>query len=114
MATTLESGQLLQALFATRSRQVLGELSELYASAYLSGLLIGSDVVGSLALMEKQMGRISSVDLIGESALSRCYQLALESVDIKAELRDATQISISGYQTVYEAVYAAVYEVTQS
>jgi len=34
----------------------------------------------------------------------------LESVDIKAELRDATQISISGYQTVYEAVY----EVTQS
>ncbi len=110
VATTLESGQLLQALFATRSRQVLGELSELYASAYLSGLLIGSDVVGSLALMEKQMGRISSVELIGESALSRCYQLALESVDIKAELRDATQISISGYQ----AVYAAVYEVTQS
>ena len=110
VATTLESGQLLQALFATRSRQVLGELSESYASSYLSGLLIGSDVVGSVALMEKQMGRISSVELIGESALSRCYQLALESVDIKAELRDATQISISGYQ----AVYAAVYEVTQS
>ena len=107
VATTLESGQLLQALFATRSRQVLGELSELYASAYLSGLLIGSDVVGSVALMEKQMGRISSVELIGESALSRCYQLALESMDIKAELRDATQISISGYQTVYEAVYEA-------
>ena len=110
VATTLESGQLLQALFATRSRQILGELSESYASSYLSGLLIGSDVVGSVALMEKQMGRISSVELIGESALSRCYQLALESVDIKAELRDATQISISGYQ----AVYAAVYEVTQS
>ncbi|MDB4352108.1 2-dehydro-3-deoxygalactonokinase [Porticoccaceae bacterium] len=114
VATTLESGQLLQALFATRSRQVLGELSESYASSYLSGLLIGSDVVGSVALMEKQMGRISSVELIGESALSRCYQLALESVDIKAELRDATQISISGYQAVYAAVYAAVYEATQS
>ncbi|MDB4261067.1 2-dehydro-3-deoxygalactonokinase [Porticoccaceae bacterium] len=107
VATTLESGQLLQALFATRSRQILGELSESYASSYLSGLLIGSDVVGSVALMEKQMGRISSVELIGESALSRCYQLALESVDIKAELRDATQISISGYQAVYEAVYEA-------
>lgn len=110
VATTLESGQLLQALFATRSRQILGELSESYASSYLSGLLIASDVVGSVALMEKQMGRISSVELIGESALSRCYQLALESVDIKAELRDATQISISGYQ----AVYAAVYEAAQS
>ena len=107
VATTLESGQLLQALFATRSRQILGELSESYASSYLSGLLIASDVVGSVALMEKQMGRISSVELIGESALSRCYQLALESVDIKAELRDATQISISGYQAVYEAVYEA-------
>lgn len=110
VATTLESGQLLQALFATRSRQILGELSESYASSYLSGLLIASDVVGAVALMEKQMGRISSVELIGESALSRCYQLALESVDIKAELRDATQISISGYQ----AVYAAVYEAAQS
>lgn len=114
VATTLESGQLLQALFATRSRQILGELSESYASSYLSGLLIGSDVVGSVALMEKQMGRISSVELIGESALSRCYQLALESVDIKAELRDATQISISGYQAVYAAVYEAVYEEIQS
>jgi 2-dehydro-3-deoxygalactonokinase len=105
VATTLESGQLLQALFATRSRQVLGELSELYACSYLSGLLIGSDVVGSLALMEKQMGAISSVDLIGDSALSRCYQLALESVAVKAELRDATQIALSGYQAVYEAVF---------
>jgi len=108
VATTLESGQLLQALFATRSRQVLGELSESHASSYLSGLLIGSDVVGSLALMEKlmekQMDGIASVDLIGDSALSRCYQLALESVGIKAELRDATQIAISGYLAVYEAL----------
>ena len=108
VATTLESGQLLQALFATRSRQVLGELSESHASSYLSGLLIGSDVVSSLALMEKlmekQMDGIASVDLIGDSALSRCYQLALESVGIKAELRDATQIAISGYLAVYEAL----------
>ena len=120
VATTLESGQLLQALFATRSRQVLGELPESHASSYLSGLLIGSDVVGSLTLMEKlmgkqmekqmekQMGRISSVDLIGDSALSRCYQLALESVDIKAELRDATEIALSGYQAVYEALSSQI------
>ncbi len=109
VATTLESGQLLQALFATRSRQVTGELSELYASSYLSGLLIGSDVVGSLALMEKRMDGISSVDLIGESALSHCYQLALESVGVKAELRDATQIALSGYQAVYEALQPSLH-----
>ena len=108
VATTLESGQLLQALFATRSRQVLGELSELHASSYLSGLLIGSDMVGSLALMEKQMGVISSVDLIGDSVLSRCYQLALQSVGIKAELRDAAQIAISGYEAIYEALYPSL------
>ena len=115
LATTLESGQLLQALFATRSRQVLGELSELHASSYLSGLLIGSDVVGSLALMEKkivgkqivdkQIAAISSIVLIGDSALSRCYQLALESVGIKAELRDATEIAVSGYEAIYRALY---------
>lgn len=115
LATTLESGQLLQALFATRSRQVLGKLSELHASSYLSGLLIGSDVVGSLALMEKeivgkqivgkQIAAISSIVLIGDSALSRCYQLALESVGIKAELRDATEIAVSGYEAIYRALY---------
>ena len=115
LATTLESGQLLQALFATRSRQVSGELSELHASSYLSGLLIGSDVVGSLALMEKkivgkqivdkQIAAISSIVLIGDSALSRCYQLALESVGIKAELRDATEIAVSGYEAIYRALY---------
>jgi len=115
LATTLKSGQLLQALFATRSRQVLGELSELHASSYLSGLLIGSDVVGSLALMEKkivgkqivdkQIAAISSIVLIGDSALSRCYQLALESVGIKAELRDATEIAVSGYEAIYRALY---------
>ncbi len=109
VATTLEPGQLLQALFATRSRQVTGELSELYASSYLSGLLIGSDVVGSLALMEKRMDGISSVDLIGDSALSHCYQLALESVGVKAELRDATQIALSGYQAVYEALQPSLH-----
>ncbi len=115
LATTLESGQLLQALFATRSRQVLGELSELHASSYLSGLLIGSDVVGSLALMEKkivdkqivdkQIAAISSIVVIGDSALSRCYQLAMESVGIKAELRDATEIAVSGYEAIYQALY---------
>ena len=105
LATTLESGQLLQALFATRSRQVLGELSEPHACSYLSGLLIGSDVVGSLALMEKQMGAVLSIDLIGDSALSRCYQLALESVGVKAELCDATEIAVSGYQAIYRALY---------
>lgn len=107
VATTLESGQLLQALFATRSRQVLGELSERYAAAYLSGLLIGSDVVGSLALMEKQMGAISSVLLIGDPALSRCYQLALEFVGIDTELGDAAQIAICGYGAIYESLYRA-------
>jgi 2-dehydro-3-deoxygalactonokinase len=106
VATTLESGQLLQALFTTRSRQVLGELSESHASSYLSGLLIGSDVAGSLALMEKQMGAIESVDLIGDSALSRCYQLALESVGVKAEVRDAVQVAMSGYEAVYLALYS--------
>lgn len=111
LATTLESGQLLQALFATRSRQVTGELSEAHASSYLSGLLIGSDVVGSLGLMEKQMAALSptasvlSVDLIGDSALSRCYELALESMAIKTQRRDATEITMAGYKAIYESLY---------
>ena len=74
--------QLLHAIFATRSRQVLGELPERDASSYLSGLLVGSDVVGATALMRERIEDIAAVTLIGDSALSHCYRLALDHLGI--------------------------------
>jgi 2-dehydro-3-deoxygalactonokinase len=101
----LGSGQLLHALFSTRSRQVLGELPERDASSYLSGLLVGSDVVGATVLFRERIPGDAAVTLIGETALSHCYQLALQHLGITVELCDAAQIAIAGYEAIYTNLY---------
>ncbi|MEH6569907.1 MAG: 2-dehydro-3-deoxygalactonokinase [Halioglobus sp.] len=97
--------QLLHAIFATRSRQVLGEMSERDASSYLSGLLVGSDVIGAKKLFGERMSESAMVTLIGDSALSHCYQLVLEYLGIKVETCDARRIAIAGYEAIYKSLY---------
>ena len=106
VAKKLGPGQLLQALFSVRSGQVEGQLSALDASCYLSGLLIASDIIGSLGAMEKYTGRISAVDVIGDAPLSDRYQRALAALGVVAQLFDATQIAMSGYRMIYQSLYA--------
>ena len=104
LAKRLQSGQLLQALFTIRSRQVAGDLSSQQARSYLSGLLVGSDIVGSIGLFKDQVAQLNEVILIGDSTLSHAYQLALESFAIEAQICDSTQIAIAGYQAIYESL----------
>lgn len=104
LAKRLHSGQLLQALFTTRSRQVAGDLSTQQARSYLSGLLVGSDVVGSTGLFKDQVAQLNKVVLIGDSTLSKAYQLALKAFAIEAHICDSTEIAIAGYQAIYESL----------
>ena len=104
LAKRLQSGQLLQALFTTRSRQVAGDLSTQQARSYLSGLLVGSDIVGSIGLFNDQVAQLNKVVLIGDSTLSNAYQLALKAFAIEAQICDSTQIAIAGYQAIYESL----------
>jgi 2-dehydro-3-deoxygalactonokinase len=101
----LSGGRLLHAIFSTRSRQVLGELSERDASSYLSGLLVGSDVAGATELFGERISNTATVTLIGDSALSHCYQLALAHVGVKVETCDTAQIAIAGYEAIYRSLY---------
>jgi 2-dehydro-3-deoxygalactonokinase len=105
VAQDLQTGQLLHALFTTRSRQVVGELSELHASSYLSGLLIAADIIGSVALMAVQNDVIASVDLIGDSVLCERYQMALESFGMVVNSCNATQMAMAGYGAIYKTLY---------
>jgi 2-dehydro-3-deoxygalactonokinase len=105
VAQELQAGQLLHALFTTRSRQVVGELSELDASSYLSGLLIATDIIGSVALMEGQNDVIASVDLIGDSILCQRYQMALESLGMTVNICNETQVAMAGYGAIYKTLY---------
>ena len=42
--------------------------------------------------------------LIGDSTLSKAYQLALKAFAIEAHICDSTEIAIAGYQAIYESL----------
>lgn len=103
LAKTLKTGQLLNALFATRSRQIEGELAAEDAASYLSGLLVASDIIGSMSLLNRPDKPVPVV-IIGNQMLSNACQLALGSLGIESQICDQTQIALSGYQAVYESL----------
>jgi 2-dehydro-3-deoxygalactonokinase len=61
--------QLLDRLFECRSRTLDGELAPADAAAFLSGLLVASDIAGA----REAFGEISPVHLVGSSSLTRLY-----------------------------------------
>ena len=104
-ANRLGDANLLHALFATRSRQVLGDLPAASAPSYLSGLCIGADVCGALALFRQRCPDIAGVTLIGEPRLTRRYRLALEQVGTAATEFDAQRAAVAGFSAVYDRWY---------
>jgi 2-dehydro-3-deoxygalactonokinase len=64
-------------LFTVRTRQVLGHMPETDAASYLSGIMIGSDVAGGLALFGDAASK-RSVTLVGGAELAATYARALE------------------------------------
>lgn len=108
LSTTLQAGQLLNALFTVRSRQIEGTLNAEYGASYLSGLLVGSDIVGSLGLLKNQTASVGEIALIGDAVLVQAYQLALKSMNIESRIYDSNQIAICGYQAVYKTIIKAL------
>jgi len=51
---TLGDAHLVHALFATRSKQVIGEMASSDASSYLSGLIIAADILGAAKVFQIQ------------------------------------------------------------
>ena len=101
-AGELGAASLLHGLFATRSRQVLGSLPEACASSYLSGLLVGSDVLGALAVFDDADEPPESIGLIGDAGLVDRYRIALAHLGRTARLNDAAEAAVAGYSAVYE------------
>lgn len=64
-------------LFSVRTLQVLGHLAEADAASYLSGLMIGADVSGGLALFGAR-AMAKPVTLVGGAGLASSYARALE------------------------------------
>jgi 2-dehydro-3-deoxygalactonokinase len=92
--------QLLHRLFECRARRLNGDLSAQASAAYLSGLLIASDISGALRLLPQAPG-VRSVHLIGAPDLTQLYATGLVSHGYAASRTDGAAASLAGLVHVH-------------
>ncbi len=95
-AAALGTSSLLHGLFAVRSRQLIDGCPPQWALSYLSGLLIGADVRGAIALFAA-----GEAVLIGDGALNERYAYALRHQGIAASCLDGEQCALAGLRTLW-------------
>lgn len=97
----LGEAHLVHALFATRSKQVLGEMAASDGLSYLSGLIAAADIIGATKLFNNTDG----VTVIGESTLTNQYMLIFDHLGISAQSCEPAQIAIAGFEAIYQNIY---------
>jgi 2-dehydro-3-deoxygalactonokinase len=98
-AAAADTASLLHALFAVRSQQLIDGRSHVWALAYLSGLMIGTDVRGALPLF----GATGEAVLIGDGSLNERYAQALRRFGLAASCLDGEQCALAGLRTLWRA-----------
>jgi|TARA_R110001592_G_scaffold328458_1_gene610050 2-dehydro-3-deoxygalactonokinase len=89
-------------LYSVRSKQLFEDFSTKQAHAYLSGLLIGSDVRAAISAQEWQLTELESVAIIGPPHLSQCFVEVLHHCNINTTLWDVTDATLAGFNVVYQ------------
>lgn len=84
--------QVLHRLFECRSRNLDGELAPQEVSAFLSGLLIASDIAGIL----DTLGDARAVHLVGAPELTTLYAAALHLRHCETHTTDGSQAALAG------------------
>jgi 2-dehydro-3-deoxygalactonokinase len=81
-------GDLLHRIFSTRTRALFGDLSSHAAADYLSGMVIGAEV------MAARPPASEVVTIVGSDALVVRYQLAMRALDVAAQPAPADAAAI--------------------
>lgn len=97
--------QILHRLFECRSRVLSGDLRPQDAAAFLSGLLIASDVAGALSLFASDM-EARTVHLIGAPSLTELYARALAGHSYAARQLDGADAALAGLTQVHQQLTA--------
>jgi 2-dehydro-3-deoxygalactonokinase len=97
--------QLLHRLFECRGRQLHGDIAAPAAAAYLSGLLVASDVYGALSVLSSSI-EPRSIYLIGSSDLTQLYSTALAVHGYDASRVEGAAASRAGLAHVHRRVAA--------
>ncbi len=90
-------GLLLQLMFECRSRQLVGELSAEEAAGYLSGLLVGADVMAAIRSYPTL-----SVTIIGAPATAERYAIACRQFGIPVEVLSTDAAAQAGLFACYQ------------
>jgi 2-dehydro-3-deoxygalactonokinase len=99
--------QLLHRLFECRSRRLSGELAAQSAEAYMSGLLIASDVEGALSVLSGFINARSAV-LIGSPELTELYAMALTRQGYESSQVNGGEASLAGLVHVHQQLPQSV------
>lgn len=86
------TGGLLHQLFGVRSEGLMGNIQQENLEAFMSGLLIGSEINEAV----RSFGSHQKVSLIATGALGELYKSGLEHYGIDYELTDAHDVTIHG------------------
>lgn len=92
--------QILHKLFECRSRQLKGEFPPHAAAAYLSGMLIASDVLNALRALA-DFGAERTVFLIGTPELTRRYASVCARADYNTQCVDGSDAALAGLSQVF-------------
>lgn len=84
-------------LFSIRANSLLAGLSNKDASAFASGLLIGSEIADGVRRFEG----IGEVSVVGSSSLNQLYVEALKSLGVNANAVESHSATISGFKAVH-------------
>jgi len=92
IALALEGGSLLSHLFANRADVIMGKIAESGARSYLSGILVGHELVGQRTVLEGA----ASVTLVGAPALTQHYRRGLDRLGMEHRIVESEIATVSG------------------
>lgn len=99
VAYAAQVGDALGEMFRTRARWLLGNLAPAAAPSYLSGLLIGHEIM----TMTRRYAAAQPVVVVGEERLSALYAAALDQLTFAAEVIGAEAALVAGFARMHDA-----------
>lgn len=100
-AAARDAAGLLHLLFSTRSRQLSGEIAKEDAASYLSGLIVGAEIMAALRLFVPQ----GPVVLVCTPALAAAYEAVLQSHGLGAVRLDGDDAVLAGLCFLYSQLF---------
>ncbi|MFD1217434.1 2-dehydro-3-deoxygalactonokinase [Microbulbifer celer] len=88
-------------LFSTRTRVLDQRLSPQHSAAYLSGLLIGSEIRALSGTLKSEAGNFTTVHLIGDQHITDLYCRGLAQQDIQSHQYDGAALAVKGLRQLY-------------